>query len=763
MLHPSQSNSLQTQEHGTKRRKVRKGTKNCWECKRRKVRCMFSSANASTCDNCQRRGSTCVSQEYEDAPSGTFIPSDTVLETCLDRDGARMDQPDGQAHPRTKDLPGVRPTSSRLEETLEALPPIEQNTSPDQSVSARPETSDSLPMPAIAYIRTTDERHTEKYDNLVRELLAVWPSQEELDLIYTLPVGLSTYLHRGICAPYSSHLNQDPPRPQELLQLPPPGSHPVLIARKLLLLGTFLQGVLPSSIEKMGTLGVSYRQIMTRVVDRAILVTTNDELISCVEGIECIMLEAHYQNYGGNLHKSWLAMRRATAVAQLLGLHRGFDSPSLKILQPETRVNVDLDQMFFRLFELDGYLSLMLGLPPTSLEERFVSSELLDDPVDRLQRIHVAAGRRILLSNGLDVKSFETVQDIDRQLQRAAAGMSPQWWLAPTFLPQHEDGVALLHDTIKLMDQFTHFHLLTRLHLPYMLRYANDHRYDYSKITAITSSREILSRYVAFRTSNPAHFYCRGTDFLAFVACTVMCLAHTQSRGQCQLLAAEQTTNAVSSFHGFLPHSRPSDRGMMERAQEIIASLSHTSDDGVASKLSRSIQNLLIIEDNAANGTLYLTSSSRGENADESRVTNSGLHVHIPYFGTINFETGSISKHPQVSSMDSHSVASDALQRDLPNNTTDVSSNLGALQAYQSGDQFGLSGLRVGQTTPLLSDQRPMASQPSALNQMLNFDGSNGQAQLHMEYPIADPDWELQGVDVALFDRLFRGIDGENQ
>jgi hypothetical protein len=270
----------------------------------------------------------------------------------------------------------------------------------------------------------------------------------------------------------------------------------------------------------MGTLGASYRQIMTRVMDRAIkLVTTNDSLIACVEGIECIMLEVHYQNYGGNLHKAWLAMRRATAVAQLIGLHRGFDSPSLKILQPETRVNIDLDQMFFRLFEMDGYLSLMLGLPPTSLEERFASSEALDQyhPVDRLQRIHVAAGRRILQHNGLDVKNFEIVQEIDSQLQRAAAAMSPQWWLAPNFLPNHEDGVTLLNDTIRLMDQFTHYHLLTRLHLPYMLRFATDHRYDYSKITAVTASREILSRYLGFRTSNPGK--CHGTDSKPETSC----------------------------------------------------------------------------------------------------------------------------------------------------------------------------------------------------------------------------------------------------
>lgn len=47
-----------------KRRKVRKGTKSCWECKRRKIRCIFDEAGSATsCQECRQRGATCVSQE----------------------------------------------------------------------------------------------------------------------------------------------------------------------------------------------------------------------------------------------------------------------------------------------------------------------------------------------------------------------------------------------------------------------------------------------------------------------------------------------------------------------------------------------------------------------------------------------------------------------------------------------------------------------------------------------------------------------------
>jgi hypothetical protein len=48
----------------SERRKVRKGTSSCWECKRRKIRCTFAAPRDVTCDGCKRRGIICTSQEF---------------------------------------------------------------------------------------------------------------------------------------------------------------------------------------------------------------------------------------------------------------------------------------------------------------------------------------------------------------------------------------------------------------------------------------------------------------------------------------------------------------------------------------------------------------------------------------------------------------------------------------------------------------------------------------------------------------------------
>ncbi|RAK94797.1 uncharacterized protein BO80DRAFT_312674, partial [Aspergillus ibericus CBS 121593] len=46
-----------------KRRRVRKGSRSCWECKRRKIRCRFAAPDDAICIGGQHRRADCVSQE----------------------------------------------------------------------------------------------------------------------------------------------------------------------------------------------------------------------------------------------------------------------------------------------------------------------------------------------------------------------------------------------------------------------------------------------------------------------------------------------------------------------------------------------------------------------------------------------------------------------------------------------------------------------------------------------------------------------------
>jgi hypothetical protein len=70
---PAGPHQSDTADSEAKRRKIRKGTRSCWECKRRKIRCTFTSHRDTVCIGCRRRSTKCVSQEF---PEEASAPAD---------------------------------------------------------------------------------------------------------------------------------------------------------------------------------------------------------------------------------------------------------------------------------------------------------------------------------------------------------------------------------------------------------------------------------------------------------------------------------------------------------------------------------------------------------------------------------------------------------------------------------------------------------------------------------------------------------------
>lgn len=92
-------------ETTAKRRKVRKGTHSCWECKRRKVKCNFASPHGAICINCHQRNTKCVSQEVID---GSDAAENNWDNTGLTEQAPSWDQPPDTSGgcPRTEHVAG---------------------------------------------------------------------------------------------------------------------------------------------------------------------------------------------------------------------------------------------------------------------------------------------------------------------------------------------------------------------------------------------------------------------------------------------------------------------------------------------------------------------------------------------------------------------------------------------------------------------------------------------------------------------------------
>ncbi|CAH0045378.1 unnamed protein product [Clonostachys solani] len=623
-----------------KRRKLRKGTSSCWECKRRKARCSFSTADGAVdtvCHGCKLRGTRCIPQDLPDQPASGG--SNRHLVDRLAQVEALNTAREGQSHVHTT-RPGTTQTTIAAS-AKENVPSTEKSrTSPG------------------------------KYDSVCRELLSAWPAARDMEIILGAPVHTSAMIRGASLTRPVNPPEMELPSPETLLELPSPSSHPVLIARKLLLLATFLQGIPPTSWGHLENLRVSRRELMAGAVSKAHhLVTSNDELVASIEGIECLMLEGLYESYSGSLRPSWLATRRAVTIAQMLGLHRGVRPTSL------TSAAFKPDHVWFRLVQLDRYLSIMLGLPPMSVDDSFAKPDILDTctPEERMQRLNCAAAGRLLRRTPTDAVDPAKTKEIDNLLQDSSASLPPQWWLTPTLSSCHGQ-MDTIRDTLRFNGHFMHYHMLVHLHLPYLLPLESSRDHEYSRMAAISASREILSRIASFRTFRPTGYYCRGVDLLAFLACTALGLAH---------ICDHSRRRTDDGGFLFLVHQRLSDRGLLEHTMQYMSDMACVNDDAIGSMVATLLEHLLAIEEDAAAGSSYTVTSCMDSDVEREEETGgshfklsadgSVLTIHLPHIWVVKIERGPGQKGrlPTKTSRDSSSApepAESTAQRRLISN-----------------------------------------------------------------------------------------------
>ncbi|EFQ33915.1 uncharacterized protein GLRG_09059 [Colletotrichum graminicola M1.001] len=594
-----------------KRRKLRKGTQSCWECKRRKARCTFSSANQIVCEGCTRRGIDCVSQEATDEP-----PPPGSNKHLVDRLG--------QVEALVKQL-----LQTNHETGLFASDGLPTQFRPEEQSRFQTSPTGTALSAAIDVEKNTSKAET--YGIISNQLLKAWPNQEDMRTILAIPVDTPQVIRAVICiriSPAQTSLLSS----ASLLELPPRGSHPALIARSLLILASFLQGIPSSSLHHLEKLSVPWQEVMSRAVKSAHnLVVCNDEMVSSLEGIECIMMDGLYENYAGNLKRSWLAARRSVAIAQMLGLDRGVRPKSL------TASVIEPGDLWFRLVQFERYLSLMLGLPQSSLDDVYARPDALEGcaPLDRFFRLCTVACGQLLQRDPSIVYGPEDNKEIDKFLQEASALMPAQWWVPPTFTSD-AGPLERIRERLRFCDHTMYYHLLLQLHFPNVLRPISECGHIYHRMTAITAGREILSRVLSFRASRPSRYYCRGIDLIAFLSSTALCLAH--------ICDAPQDVTAQHGFH-FLAHQRLSDRGLLEQTLAAMQELVDRDKDEIGARVASLLAYLLPIEEDVASGGKYLVAfSPEAPDHDDLgysvKMSEDGttLKIFLPHFRAIKIQ-----------------------------------------------------------------------------------------------------------------------------
>ena len=610
-------------ESEAKRRKIRKGTRSCWECKRRKVRCNFASDADHVCNGCNHRGTKCISQEY---------PEEAHESTDRSRQmGDRIVRVEALVKQLVKTVGSA--ANRGIDTSLPSPPQSNSDSAPPLPVNP--------PAQVTPVLARTSPSNLCRYEVVSAALCAAYPPKEDMDLLFQSAAARDVFFNQLLWVPYSIIKSKGLQRTKELFSLPDPKTHPVLIAKRMLQLATVLQTFSQSADPELTKLARRPWEWGQKLAETATsLVTTNDEFFGTYEGLECVILEAVFQGNSGNLRRSWLTMRRAMVIAQLMGLHRSAQEQPVKALEPN--VAIYPRHVWFRILYADRIQCLMLGLPPGSHDRSMCSpASMADDtPQGRIERAHTVISVKMLERIETDPNSedYALTQALDLELQAAAKHLPGRWWLAPNLAMEGGTLEDRFWDTVQLWEQLYHYHLLNHLHLPYMLRLssaANEDlraKYEYSKATCVTAAREILSRFVLYRSYNRVAFCCRTIDFYALKAALTLLLAHLD--GHRQPMGGNQ-----------LAHHRMSDRAMMEDVLAQMDMVSMESCDALSANSSTLLRRLLDIEAEAAEGgRRYQTSPLSGLDVDQPGEENV-LRISVPYFGLVKIAPeGVISK-----------------------------------------------------------------------------------------------------------------------
>ena len=332
----------------------------------------------------------------------------------------------------------------------------------------------------------------------------------------------------------------------------------------------------------------------------------DDHHCGTLEGLECAVLLTKIDANAGRPRKAWLTHRRAMSFTLMMGLNRRArwqKTPTDQVTGPRRRA------IFLALFQGDRFFSLLLGLPYSLTDQQCDIGQMAQESSEcrpGLNMNHVIqlsnlSGRLIDRCQNPDLVSLASTTKLDQELEELSAGL-PSLVRLDSQNASHTFEDYYDHNVMR----FYHHYIRSILHLPFMLKSHLDRRYEYSRIAALDSAREMIYAYRGLRSGARSGFcVCKTIDFQVFVACITLAL-NIQSR---------KVTGAQSD-----PLMDQQDWQLISDVKKLLEIA--TSESALSSN----------VQDQAAR-TLGLFLSTK--DADCSSASCGTCKVVVPYFGTI--------------------------------------------------------------------------------------------------------------------------------
>ena len=631
-------------EVGGPRKKIRKGTHSCLECRRRKIRCVFIQ-NARICNECTSRGTACVDQQYSSAKSNRVDKAKNVRERMAELEGVisqlltKLDGKDGRDGRAPAPLVNVGDSEMDAAEALKCLrSELLPSTINQADVSATPSGALELPRSsqnsessygsshpmnnaplltlfdnAIISHRAEHslldvEKHqplSEKNARVLKALRVLVPTPTDLTLI--IQTSQNSWKLWEETFPEAFKVTLDGLQRGQIQSLldfmyESLKSDNVAVNTKIWLCLALCLQQLPGKFDFSQTrLPAPAEALQDHYITSVETLLASDEGFACtLDGLECLMLVAKFYVNIGKPRKAWLIFRRAVSLGLLLRLHRHQGQGDQLARRRKAT--------WLLIWQGDRYLSLLLGLPYAALEShmdaKLVTNGDFVGVVGQLfcWKISVITGHLIDRNQDREKLTLASTLILDEELEECRKLMPPEWWDAS---PGPHMPLDAIYDM--LIVKFLYHNVRKLTHLPLMLKSPMDRRYDFSRVATLESAREMVKIYQIMRDGNrPVITVCNVVDFQVFTAAMVLIL----------------------NLLGYSEYSQTHDTAQEEKDWEIVYSvtrdLKRVSEEKVCSVATQAARTL---EDFC--GARY---------GCEEDVHS--YEAVIPYFGKIRIEPG---------------------------------------------------------------------------------------------------------------------------
>ncbi|PVH76839.1 hypothetical protein DL98DRAFT_424824 [Cadophora sp. DSE1049] len=651
---------------------MRKGTKSCVECRKRKVKCIFG-ADTEKCLTCIARGTKCMTQTKNtgqipgSSPAAASLKNvsleervaqlEALLISQASRDGSQSTPQESMAShgtPKSSDDVEVRQGDSNMPpHMLEHESPVHRNyidSQADDPVTLqpvgslfnnaiwkqKPKKGERLE-PSIderKHSRTnTRKRSSPKDSQVCDELCKDLPSPRLIAAIIRATCSWwDTWRAVGSWLQDALSLNNLHTL-HETINWSLASSEPAVAALGLLCFATCLQQLdaethksiirqLPSSPGKL------FYEYFDRVHR---LVINNNGYSSTEPGVELILLAAKTYVNLGLLKNAWILHHRAVTHAQLLGLHR-----PQRTTPAETNFHVDSrHEAWFRICERDLYTSLQLGLPYAANWQTILPS-LRSEPGTlryfQYQMIRLSA--RILDRNSMGLESsVSDARSIGCDMDSSATEMPLEFWDAPVALQMGkiDEHAYMSH----LAVQFWYFQAKVLLHQPLMIQSIENHQLLYHRDACLAACRDTLRMYHLMRSDSMSAFsMVKLIDYQAFV-CSAILLLGVLGYGN-----SHPPPSSLNAENG-------NDYDIVELTMSILRKASLISNNTMASQAVQGLETLAML-------VRYSTSRDKGALCTAPKEGSFPyLKITVPGSGVITISPGKLMARDDCSSPES--------------------------------------------------------------------------------------------------------------